>query len=87
MLFRLGLTHYLCYGSLWGQIRVGKALPWQSDVEICLKNEEIYKDEVFIARMFKSNSLNIEYTSSEGWRFILSTAAFYVYNLLSRIRF
>lgn len=66
ILFRLGLTHYLCYGSLWGQIRSGKALPWQADVEMCLKNEEIYKDEVFIAKMFRSNSLNIAYGSAEG---------------------
>lgn len=73
ILFRLGLTHYLCYGSLWGQIRVGKALPWQADVEICLKNEELDKDETYINKMFRSNGFQIYYNSADGCYYFIQS--------------
>lgn len=47
LLTSLGLTHFLCYGSLWGQLRLSRSLPWEADVELCVLNEEMaLKDEV-----------------------------------------
>lgn len=63
----LHLTHFLCYGSLWGQIRLSRSLPWESDVEFCLLNEELTSyDEVYLIRMFKKQGLTLTYDSSEG---------------------
>ena len=47
ILEKLGLTHILCYGSLAGQIRIGRSLPWEDGAEMCVFNEDIVKyDEV-----------------------------------------
>lgn len=67
VLSALGLSHFLCYGSLWGQIRISRSLPWEADVEFCLLNEELTKyDEVFLVRTFKKHNLQLTYNSGEG---------------------
>ncbi|XP_014246966.1 uncharacterized protein LOC106665218 isoform X1 [Cimex lectularius] len=67
VLLSVGLTHFLCYGSLWGQLRLSKSLPWEADVEFCLLNEEIItKDEVYFARTFRNKEMQIDYDSTEG---------------------
>ena len=67
VLTALGLTHFLCYGALWGQIRISRSLPWEADVEFCLLNEELAKhDEVFLIRTFKKHNLQMTYNSGEG---------------------
>ncbi|CAH0386900.1 unnamed protein product [Bemisia tabaci] len=67
VLAALKLTHFLCYGSLWGQIRLSRSLPWESNVEFCVFNEElITKDEVYLQRVFKQHQLLLSYDSSEG---------------------
>ncbi|XP_049794233.1 uncharacterized protein LOC126203893 [Schistocerca nitens] len=67
VLSSLGLTHFLCYGALWGQIRLSRSLPWESDVEMCLRNEELArKDEVFLLRAFRKQGLQLAYDSAEG---------------------
>ncbi|BET00759.1 Hypothetical protein NTJ_13575 [Nesidiocoris tenuis] len=63
----VGLTHFLCYGSLWGQLRLSRSLPWEDDVELCLFNEELVtKDEVYLARAFRNKNMNLDYDSTEG---------------------
>ncbi|KAL1131491.1 hypothetical protein AAG570_011108 [Ranatra chinensis] len=67
VLSALGLTHFLCFGSLWGQLRLSRSLPWESDIEICLLNEElIAKDELYVARTFRNKDMYLEYDSTEG---------------------
>nr|CAD7456366.1 unnamed protein product [Timema tahoe] len=67
VLSSLQLTHFLCYGSLWGQIRLSRSLPWEADVEFCLLNEELsLHDEVFLTRAFKKHKLDMKYNSAEG---------------------
>lgn len=47
LLVALGISHFLCYGSLWGQLRLSRTLPWERDIELCVLNEEMaLKDEV-----------------------------------------
>lgn len=67
ILTKFALTHFLCYGALWGQIRLSKTLPWETDVEICVLNEEITAiEEAQIYRAFQKNGLIIQYLSSDG---------------------
>ncbi|XP_075233999.1 uncharacterized protein LOC142331784 isoform X2 [Lycorma delicatula] len=67
VLSSLGLSHFLCYGSLWGQLRLSRSLPWEPHVELCILNEEIsLKDEVFLSRTFKKHSMQLDYDSTEG---------------------
>lgn len=75
VLSALGLTHFLCYGALWGQIRLSRSLPWESDVEFCLLNEEVSThDEVFVARAFRRAGLRLAYEAAEG-RYRVADAA------------
>ena len=68
----LDLVHFLCYGSLFGQIRHSASLPWERDAEMCLLNEEVAKfDEVFVKRAFWKRGLDVVYDSAEG-RYIVS---------------
>lgn len=63
----LNLVHFLCYGSLFGQIRQSASLPWERDAELCVLNEEISQyDEVFMKRLFWKQGLDIFYDSAEG---------------------
>ncbi|TRY63471.1 hypothetical protein TCAL_00420 [Tigriopus californicus] len=63
----LNLRHFLCYSSLFGQIRSSSILPWEKKAKLCVINEEIAKyDELFLRRRFASSGLNLEYNSSDG---------------------
>lgn len=63
----LRLTHCLCYGALWGQIRQSTTLPWESDVEFCVINKELAAfDENFIIQVFKKHKMTFVYDSAEG---------------------
>lgn len=67
VLLTLGIAHVLCFGSLFGQLRMSQSLPWETDVEMCVLNEEISQhDEVFLKRAFWRRDLNIEYDSANG---------------------
>lgn len=63
----MSLTHFLCYGSLWGQIRLSRSLPWAVSSQFCVRNEELTPlDEVYIRRVFDKHGLQIQYNSAEG---------------------
>ena len=68
MLLKFDLTHILCYGTLWGQIRNQKILPWHPKGEFCILNHELIKVEEakFISSFLKSN-MKIRYIMSEGF--------------------
>lgn len=67
ILSKFGLTHVLCYGALWGQIRFSKSLSWVTDVEMCIINEEVsVLEEAQFYRTFQKNGLKIQYKSAEG---------------------
>ncbi len=68
----LDLAHFLCYGSLFGQLRHSASLPWERDAEMCVLNEEVSRyDEVFIKRAFWKRGLDVVYDSAEG-RYIVT---------------
>ena len=68
VLLKFDITHFLCYGSLWGQIRHQKLLPWHSKGEFCILNHELTKQDeaVFISYFLKSN-MKIRYVMSDGF--------------------
>lgn len=67
VLSTLSITHFICYGSLWGQIRISRSLPWEVSSQFCLRNEELIPlDEVYIIRAFDKHGLEIKYNSAEG---------------------
>lgn len=67
------LINFLCYGSLWGEIRMSRIFPWSEKAEICILNEQLnnIKPEDFL-RVFKENNLNIKYIGREGYYFVES---------------
>ncbi len=63
----LDLTHFLCYGSLFGQVRRTSSLLWEKSAEFCVLNEEVGKyDEVFLKNNFKKRGMELAYDSGEG---------------------
>ncbi|EDS31425.1 conserved hypothetical protein [Culex quinquefasciatus] len=67
ILDRQSITHILCYGTLWGQIRMAKMLPWRRKAEFCVFNEELMaREEARFLRLFYSHNLKIYYIHSEG---------------------
>lgn len=65
------LTNFLCYGSLWGEIRMSRLFPWSEKAEICILNDQLshIKTEDFL-HLFKENKLNIKYIGREGYYFV-----------------
>ncbi|KAL0266472.1 UNVERIFIED_CONTAM: hypothetical protein PYX00_008993 [Menopon gallinae] len=67
VLEHLNITNFLCYGSLWGQLRLSRILPWEDKTVLCILNEAVLaKDELLVARVFKSKGFIISYDSIEG---------------------
>lgn len=61
------ITNFLCYGTLWGALRISKIFPWKNNFDFCVLNEDIVRlDEVFFRRQFSKHSLIIEYDSANG---------------------
>lgn len=61
------ITHFLCYGTLWGALRHSELLPWKRNLDICVMNEDVIKlDEVFFRRQFNKQAMTIEYDSANG---------------------
>lgn len=67
ILSRQQVTHFLCYGTLWGALRRNTLLPWERKVVLCAMNEDIGElDEVFFQRQFTAIGLALEYRPSLG---------------------
>ena len=67
LLTKQRLTHFLCYGSLWGAIRHQRALPWDVDIDLCVLSEEMSTmDQGFLLRLFRWENLSFDYSSREG---------------------
>ena len=83
----LDLVHFLCYGSLFGQIRNSASLPWERDAEMCLLNEEVAKfDEVFVKRAFWKRGLDVVYDSAEGRCVLIEICQLRAFSRLSLLR-
>ncbi len=79
---QLDLTHFLCYGSLFGQVRRSATLPWERDAELCVLNEEVARyDELYIKNAFKRRGMHIYYDSAEGRYVVSETDLFAAHNV------
>ena len=66
-----GIAHFLCYGSLWGQLKQGAIFSWSRKVTLCAINEQLKRlDEVFLRNTFRSRGLLLEYDHAEGIMFV-----------------
>ena len=64
MLAKLGVVHFLCFGGLWGQVRIGRSLPWSRKVELCLV--DTLRDDALITKAFRDVSLSASYSHAGG---------------------
>lgn len=63
-LAKLDIVHFLCLGGLWGQVRIGRALPWARKVELCLV--DTLRDDVLITKAFREVGLSATYLHAAG---------------------
>jgi hypothetical protein len=68
MLSKLGITYFLCYGSLWGALKFQKTLPWdRNNIDFCVIYHQIATiDEQTLHQAFKQAGLNYYYNSRRG---------------------
>lgn len=67
ILKQLQITHFLCYGTLWGVLKMQMLLPWEDNVEFCAVNEELSRfEEAYLIKMFRKNNLVLSYDSQDG---------------------
>ena len=63
----LQLTHFLCYGSLWGALRNQRTLEWDRNLDFCILNHELATiDETVFNKQFVLHGLKYEYNSRRG---------------------
>lgn len=61
------VSHFLCYGTLWGALRQENLLPWESRIQFCAMSEDVSKhDEVFFMREFRRFGLKLSYELKTG---------------------
>lgn len=59
MLEHLGVTYFLCYGSLWGAIKFERTLPWDRNIDMCvIYNEWVSLSEEKVHEAFKQADLD-----------------------------
>ncbi|XP_043275572.1 uncharacterized protein [Venturia canescens] len=64
VLAKLGVVHFLCFGGLWGQVRIGRALPWSRKTEFCLI--DTLRDDALITKAFRDVNLSASYSHAAG---------------------
>lgn len=61
------IEFFLCYGSLWGAIRIKRQLPWDKNLDFCIMNEDLSKvEEATIYRAFRHTGVTVGYNPKEG---------------------
>ena len=73
----LKIPHYMCYGTLWGVIRMERLLPWDNDVDFCINNTSILKvEEATLYKYFQKYDLQMRYMTRYGlYRVLFRKAA------------
>ena len=63
----MNISYFLCYNSLWGALKVNGPLKWDSNLDICLLNEQISNyEEAFLIKSFKRQKMHLSYQASDG---------------------
>lgn len=67
MLEKLGVTYFLCYGSLWGALKFQKTLPWDRNIDMCVIQHQMASiNEQTLHQAFKQADLSYYYNSRRG---------------------
>lgn len=62
------IVHFLCYGTLWGQIRIADILPWSQKAELCILNPHVSAiDEGQLYSSFQRDFLRLRYFSGDAF--------------------
>lgn len=66
---------FLCYGSLWGEIRQSQLFPWAHKAELCILEDHLveYGRDDFVSD-FERNHLKIQYIAADGYYYIESNS-------------
>lgn len=65
-LVKLNITHWLAYGSLWGAIRYRNPLPWDTDVDIGVLQDDIKSMSVLKEELMKKE-MHLQYSYWGGF--------------------
>lgn len=61
------IEHFLCYGTLWGQIRMGTLFPWSSKAYLgVFENQMADINEGILYSSFQQEYLQLTYSSAEA---------------------
>lgn len=61
------LDHFLCYGTLWGQIRYARLLPWATRAYLCVFDEQMAAiDPGVLWSGFQQEFLQLRHSAAEG---------------------
>lgn len=64
---KLNVSHFLCYGTLWGALRDEQILPWDNNIDMCTTIKEITKvDEHLLYQTFHRSGLMLSYCNRHG---------------------
>ncbi len=67
LLDRNHIKHFMCFGTLWGAIRKQTSLPWDTDLDFCVMNEDIAAvEEPYLYSQFRWENLGIQFSSRFG---------------------
>lgn len=66
---------FLCYGSLWGEIRQSRLLPWSHKAELCILEDQLneYGHDDFV-KDFERNHMSIRHIAADGYYYIESNS-------------
>lgn len=68
VLTKLGINHFLVYGSLWGGLRYKRPLPWDNDFDFGVIHPEIVKySEEEMVKSFAPYGINCYYSFRGGF--------------------
>lgn len=65
------LEHFLCYGTLWGQIRMSAIQPWASKAYLCVFDDQFAAiHEAILYSSFQQEFLRLTYSATEAVYFV-----------------
>ncbi|ELT89604.1 hypothetical protein CAPTEDRAFT_98575 [Capitella teleta] len=61
------VNHMLCYGTLWGILRLNDILPWDTDIDFCIWDSDLENiEEAYLHKLFKFEGIRLEYDLRKG---------------------
>lgn len=65
-LVQLNVSHALCFGTLWGALRSGRFLPWDSNVDFCALETSFAESSSRVSDVFRQKGVEVNYEWRTG---------------------